>query len=163
MCSCAFYPIIWPLYLCFFAVRRWPDMASQSLWTCVVLSGTASSLCWRSSRSLSLLVSTLPSSSSLTTSGRSRGPTSAAPSLNLRLVTRYILELLLIGYKTLIILTALAWFYLYMTQYSIIDTFWAYRFMIILLFFTRDGGFLSAYDIRMLLTLCCKLLEFYLV
>lgn len=71
----------------FFSVRRWPDMASQSSWTCVVLNGTASSLCWRSFRSLSHLVSTLRSSSSQTTSGRSNGPTLAARSLNLRWVT----------------------------------------------------------------------------
>lgn len=59
-------------------------MASPSSSTCEVPNGTPSNLCWRSCRSRSRPASTSHSSSNPTTSGRSRGPTSAALSSSLR-------------------------------------------------------------------------------
>lgn len=66
--------------------RRCVNMALRSSLICVAPSGTASSPCWRSSRSRFHPASTSPSSSNQTTSGRSREPTLAALSLSLRWV-----------------------------------------------------------------------------
>lgn len=68
------------------SARTCANVGSPSSLTCAAQSGSSSSLCWRPCRSISLLRSAWRSSSNPTTSGRSRRPTSAAPSSPLRSV-----------------------------------------------------------------------------